>query len=218
MVVFGVIFPTPIRHCLLIVCLWASPLFLYGEESVEELGKTNWAECLTVTLGGISAEDQIIGISCWHDPKSGYYLLKTTECDSAHVAVILTKDRRIVTKCGFEVAGFGRKPEYGSGEIVEHRKIDLITKNGIHIGMTRKQVEQKLGKPNRTAVRGGTREYWCMLYKKVAMEDKKIGRVLRNTYIFKHDKLIEISINLDSVPGCGDDDHLSDANWPWSEF
>lgn len=49
------------------------------------------------------------------------------------------------------------------------------------------------------------------------MKDRETGRVLRNTYIFKHGKLIEIAINLDSVPGCGDDS-LSDAGWPWSKF
>ena len=82
---------------------------------------------------------------------------------------------------------------------------------------TRQEVVEKLGAPTRTAVRGNAREYWCALYKKVVMKDRERGRVLRNTYIFKHGKLIEIAINLDSVPGCGDDS-LSDAGWPWSKF
>jgi hypothetical protein len=56
-----------------------------------------------------------------------------------------------------------------------------------------------------------------MLYKKVAMQDGSYGCVLRNTYIFKHDKLIEITINLDSLPGCCED-ALSDEHWPWSKF
>lgn len=90
------------------------------------------------------------------------------------------------------------------------------TKSGIRIGMTRGEVEKQLGKPARTAVRGNAKEYWCALYKKALMRDRENGRILRNTYIFKHGKLIEIAINLDSVPGC-DDNSLSDANWPWSK-
>ena len=104
------------------------------------------------------------------------------------------------------------------GAEVEQRKLDLGTKNGIRIGMTRDAVIAKLGKPTRTAVRGKGKEFWCALYKKVAMRDRENGRVLRNTYIFKHDKLIEIAINLDSIPGCGDDDSASDEGWPWSQF
>jgi hypothetical protein len=84
--------------------------------------------------------------------------------------------------------------------------------------MSRDEVVRKLGAPTRTAVRGGEGEYWCALYKKVEMEDRVTGRVLRNTYIFKHGKLIELAINLDAIPGCGDDDSASDKGWPWSKF
>jgi hypothetical protein len=84
--------------------------------------------------------------------------------------------------------------------------------------MTRAEVVGKLGEPTRTAVRGSDKRYWCALYKKVEMKDKATGRVLRNTYIFKDDKLIEISINLDSFPGCGDENTVSDEGWPWSKF
>ena len=177
----------------------------------------SWPANLTVAVGGMSTEARVVTHGCWHDAESGYYLYKTIDCDGAHVSVTLTKDRRMVLNCGFEVARFNRKPEDGPGNAVEDRQIDLATKNGIRIGMTRAQVEEKLGKPTRTAVRGSAKEYWCALYKKVVMQDRERGHVLRNTYIFKHGKLIEISINRDSVPGCGDDS-LSDANWPWSKF
>ena len=83
---------------------------------------------------------------------------------------------------------------------IEDRKLEFATKNGIRIGMTRQEVVEKLGTPTRTAVRGNAREYWCALYKKVVMKDRERGHVLRNTYIFKHGKLIKIAINLDSVP------------------
>jgi hypothetical protein len=176
-----------------------------------------WPANVTVAVGGMSTEARVVSHACWHDPESGYYLYKTIDCDGSHVQVTLTRDRRMVLDCGFEVARFGRKPEDNPGAAAEERKLDLATRGGIRIGMTREEVEKKLGAPTRTAVRGDAKEYWCALYKKVVMKDRERGRVLRNTYIFKHGKLIEISINLDSVPGCGDDS-LSDAGWPWSRF
>lgn len=177
-----------------------------------------WPSNLTVAAAGMSAEARAVTYGCWHDPETGYYLYKAMDCDGAHTGITLTKDRRMVMESGFEVARFGRKPENAAGAKIEERKFDLSTKNGIRIGMSRDEVIAKLGAPTRTAVRGKDKEYWCALYKKVAMEDKVTGRVLRNTYIFKHGKLIELSINLDSIPGCGDDDSASDKGWPWSQF
>ena len=177
-----------------------------------------WPSNLTLAAGGMSAEARTVSYGCWHDPKSGYYLYKSMDCDGAHTSITLTKDRRMVTESGFEVARFGRKPENAAGANIEERTLELATKHGIRIGMSREEVEAKLGAPTRTAVRGKNKEYWCALYKKVQMEDKVSGRVLRNTYIFKHGKLIEMSIQLDSIPGCGDDNSASDEGWPWSQF
>ena len=178
-----------------------------------------WPSNLTVAAAGMSAETRTVSYGCWHDPASGYYLYKSMDCDGAHTNVTLTRDRRMVTESGFEVARFGRKPDEAAGAKITERKIDLTTKNGIRIGMTRDEVVGKLGEPTRTAVRGSEKQYWCALYKNVEMTDKVSGRVLRNTYIFKDDKLIEIAINLDSFPGCSDDDDTkSDEGWPWSKF
>jgi hypothetical protein len=173
---------------------------------------------LTIAVAGMSAEGRTVTYGCWHDPASGYYLYKSMDCDGAHTSITLTRDRRMVTDSGFEVARFGRKPEQGAGARIEERKLDLVTSHGIRIGMTRAEVVAKVGEPTRTAVRGGDGEYWCALYKKVEMADKLSGRVLRNTYIFKNDKLIELAISLDSIPGCGDDNSASDEGWPWSKF
>ena len=52
----------------------------------------------------------------------------------------------------------------------------------------------------------------------MVMSTRDTGQVLRNTYIFKNDQLIEIAIHLDSIPGCGDDNPGSDEGWPWSRF
>ena len=177
-----------------------------------------WPSQFTVAVGGMSVEGDTIITGCWHDPESGYYLYKSGDCDGAHRFIMLTKDRRMVAEHGWEVARFGREPEDSGGRTIEERQINLSGLNGIRIGMSRDEVVRKLGPPTRTAVRGSEKQYWCALYKKVQMDNRVTGRVLRNTYIFKHGKLIEIALNLDAIPGCGDDDSASDEGWPWSKF
>lgn len=82
--------------------------------------------------------------------------------------------------------------------------------------MSERVVRAKLGRPARVAVRGGG-QFRCLLYKHVAMESREEGKVLRNTYVFKQDRLIEMQVHLDRVPGCGQDSR-SDRGWPWSVF
>lgn len=125
-----------------------------------------WPSHLTIAAAGMSAERREVTFGCWHDPKSGYYLYKSMECDGAHTLITLTKDRRMVTESGFEVARFGRRPENFPGTKIEERSLDLSTKHGIRIGMNRDEVVRKLGAPTRTAIRGKDKEYWCALYKK----------------------------------------------------
>ncbi len=123
----------------------------------------------------------------------------------------------MVTESGFEVARFGREKDDAPLVNIEERSFSPATKHGIAIGASREVVLAKLGQPTRTAVRGRSEEYWCALYKEVVMYNRETGLVLRNTYIFKHGKLIEIAVNLDSIPGCGETT-LSDEGWPWSKF
>lgn len=177
-----------------------------------------WPSHLTVATGGMSVEANKVSRGCWHDPKTGYFLYKSLECDGSHRHIALTMDRRMVTNAGFEVARFGRKPDYTFGKI-EERSLALTTKHGVAIGMSRDEVVKRLGEPSRTAVRGKKKEFWCALYKQIEMTDRENGQVLRNTYIFKEGKLIEISIHLDSIPGCGGEHAAtSDKGWPWSQF
>lgn len=174
-----------------------------------------WPSYLTVSVAGMSAESRQITQGCWHDPKTGYYLYKGIECDGAHASITLTKDRRMVSESGFKVPSLTHKQEYFRETQVDERPIQLSTKNSVRIGMSRDEVLHRLGKPVLTAVRGKNSEYWCALYKKVNRKDELM---LRNTYIFKHGKLIEISVNLDSIGGgCGADPD-SDEGWPWSKF
>jgi hypothetical protein len=135
-----------------------------------------WPLRLTLSVAGMSVEDYLnSNSSCPHDPKSGYYVCKNIDCD-AIVTVRLTKDRRMVN----------------NSDNIE-RPLELSTKHGIRIGMTRDEVLRRLGQPNRTAVRGSKEEYWCALYMKI---DTKAQQALNNTYIFKQGKLIEIEITL----------------------
>src|ERR687894_484331 len=92
-----------------------------------------WPSNLTVATAGMSAEARTVSFGCWHDPKTGYYLYKSMDCDGGHTAITLTKDRRMVTESGFEVARFGRKPEQAAGANIQERKLELSTKNGIRI-------------------------------------------------------------------------------------
>ncbi len=175
-----------------------------------------WPSNLTVSMAGLSVEAMTVSNVCWHDKKSGYFAIKTVECDWGHRMVILTKDRRVVGDQGYDTSRFGRKPKYSMAPISE-KPFSLSTKHGIKIGAKKADVLKKLGTPFKSAIRGSKGEFWCALYKKVVMDSKEDGQVLRNSYIFKNGILIEMSINLDGVPGCGEDS-LSDSGWPWTRF
>ncbi|MBS1715297.1 MAG: hypothetical protein JST30_13265 [Armatimonadetes bacterium] len=179
---------------------------------------TVWPKNMTDSVAGLSVSQRVVTNASWWDRKSGYFAVKVMECDGAHRMVTLTKDRRILEDMGYDMARFGRKAKGdGEGAAVQDHAFDAVTKHGIRIGMSKSTVLAKLGRPFKTASRGEKGQYWCCLFKKVVMEDKETGDVLRNTYVFKNGKLIEIAINLDSVPGCGEDS-LSDEGWPWTKF
>lgn len=81
------------------------------------------------------------------------------------------------------------------------------------MGAMEGEVRRRLGNPARQLDRKG---YRCLLYKSIRGNDQD-GAVLRNTYIFKHGKLIELAVHLDSLPGCGSDSR-SDKGWPWTRL
>lgn len=178
---------------------------------------TAWPKNLTVGAAGFSAESRELTNACWHDKKSGYFAYKMLECDGAHRMITLTRDRRMVEESGYDTARFGRKSKIDFPTTITERAFSPATSHGIKIGMAKAEVLKRLGKPSKSVTKGSKNQYWCALYKKAVMEDKENGEILRNTYIFKNSKLIEIAINLDSIPGCGEDS-LSDEGWPWSKF
>lgn len=176
-----------------------------------------WPKTMATGLANLTVRTNELTNRCFRDPKSGYYVFSTVECDGSHRSITLTKDRRNVGTAGYDTSRFGRQNNGEAYQQIKESSFALSAGNGIRIGMTPDDVRGKLGKPTRTAIRGKNREFWCALYKKVQMESKEDGAVLRNTYIFKNSKLVEIIVNLDSVPGCGEDS-LSDEGWPWSHF
>jgi hypothetical protein len=174
-----------------------------------------WPKSMSVSVAGVRVDQREPFHLAWHDAKTGYFVYKTFECDGGHVSLTLTRDRRGAGYV-YDTSRFGRKPYEEAKEQIVDRSFPLATGHGIKIGMVRAELTRRLGKPYRVAVRGPKREFWCAMYKQVAGK-KDSGVVLRNTYIFKHGKLIEVSLNHDRLPGCGSDS-MSDADWPWTHF
>lgn len=165
------------------------------------------------SISGYSVEGRKVSQCCAFDVKSGYYLVKTVDCDWSEVSVTITKDRRIVADHGFVIGG--PPTEYSTPK---PEPLRLETNLGEAIGMTRAQLTQRRGTPTRTAVRGAHREFWCALYRKVRMTSKSEGAVWDNTYIFKNGRLIEIRLDYQAIPGCGEVDPFSFEGWPYSHF
>lgn len=176
-----------------------------------------WPRNMTISAGGFSLESRQVTNGCWRDPQTGVYALKTMECDGAHRSITVTKDRRVISSSGYNLARFGKaNPEGYENEVVE-RTVRSSTGHGVAFGASRTAVLRKLGTPFKSVKKGRNGEFRCDLYKKIQMDSREDGSVLRNTYIYKNGKLIEILLNLDAIPGCGDDSR-SDEGWPWTKF
>lgn len=164
---------------------------------------------VTDSVAGFSVHGTTVSQALRHDPKSGFYLSKSVDCDFSHVTVILTRDRRML---GVEVEG-GEARDIN----ITQQSLPLTTKNGIKIGMAVNQVEQRIGAPDRVARMGARKEFLCYLYRQIKMEDRENGYALRNTYVFKRGLLIEVQIHGDSIPGCGGDGR-DESWWPSGRF
>jgi hypothetical protein len=135
-----------LRYVLATIAICTLNLSSNGKDVENLERKVIWPANLCVSISTVSAEEQVGGISCWHDTSSGYYLYRVIDCDWAHVGVTLTKDRRMVANCGFEIPNYNHKNNDPPGNPIVLKKIKLATQNGIHIGMTREQVEKNLAK------------------------------------------------------------------------
>lgn len=137
------------------------------------------------------------------DTNSDYYLTKAVDCDFSSVNITLIRDRRMI-------------PDWISSPTKE--PLNLSTNTGEYIGMALSTLMKKLGKPTKQVRRGAQSQYTCLLYRAVRMEDKTFGQRWDRTYIFKGGKLIEINLNYQSIPGCGDSDPYSLTHWPPGKF
>ena len=131
----------------------------------------------------------VIGVS---DPKTGFFIVRTVECDGGVITLTLTKDRHYVADEGFRVPSLGNRDENsGNQPLVVKPLTALATGKGVRIGDTPGLVRTKLGKPT-TVERTGNREQfltWTYTWKSgTAVGDPTFEEV----YTFKQSKLIEI--------------------------
>src|SRR4051812_29143662 len=75
--------------------------------------------------------DDSHGVLGVHDSKTGYYLLRTVECDGGIVELSLTKDRNEVENYGFPARDSKEASTY---KLIEKPLPSLSTGHGVRIG------------------------------------------------------------------------------------
>ena len=146
----------------------------------------------------VSLEDsrRTLGV---YDAKRNFYLVRTAECDGAHLSVTLTQDRHVVFGSGYNVPGF--KQERGYGELDIKSLSNLATGRGIQIGDDELILRKRLGRAT-SVVRTGNRSQFVnhrYVWRNVKNGQ---GEIWTNEYIFKRGRLIEIQFARNLVPGC----------------
>ncbi|HVT13055.1 MAG TPA: hypothetical protein VHE55_12395 [Fimbriimonadaceae bacterium] len=126
-----------------------------------------------------------------YDSKSGFYLCSTSECDGGYYSLVLTRDRNVVTECGYLVPNFTPR-EHDNGTVRLHYRPlrSLSTAKGVKIGDTPAEVRLLLGKPSKTE----RDEFLTYHYK---WSDKDSRPDYDQSYVFKAGKLIEIRFDRD---------------------
>lgn len=144
--------------------------------------------------------DETHGQAGIHDPKTNYYLLRSIECDGAHLTVILTRDRTIMTSNGYRVPNF-KDPSGAEGytAVVEKPLSSLSTSKGVRIGDTPSQVKARLGKPTEIKTTGSRKQFVELDYVWRDIKNGE-GHIWTNSYTFKQGKLIEITFNREMYP------------------
>ena len=134
-----------------------------------------------------------------YDAARGFYLVRSVECDGAHIGVILTRDRHVVKNWGYEVPSL---PETKGGQALETKSLaSLETAHGIKIGDDVKTLRARLGAPtnvNRSGSRNQFRNH-NYIWRNVK---NGVGEIWKNEYVFKEGRIIEIILARDLVPGC----------------
>jgi hypothetical protein len=136
-----------------------------------------------------------------HDKKSGYYFVRSGECDGAIVSMVLTKDRKIVSDSGYRIPGykFTSKYEDPDRHVVERSLERLGTGKGIMIGDTPKSVRDRLGFPTHANHSGWKKQFLNYEYEITFPHRGEYNDevVISQTYTFKKGRLIEITFTND---------------------
>ncbi|MBS1716310.1 MAG: hypothetical protein JSS72_01105 [Armatimonadetes bacterium] len=150
--------------------------------------------------GYVFSPKQDKNIAVW-DKASGWYLVRSYDCDGAIQSLILTRDRKLVRQEGYAVPSLGATgsdDSYGDRKLTHRSLTKLATGKGVKIGDTSEMVVQKLGKPSTIHNKAGFLEYNYHF-------DHK-GATVDNTYTFKAGMLIQIVLGFDDE----EDDSLPD--------
>ncbi len=132
-----------------------------------------------------------IGIS---DPKSGFFLLRTVECDGALLGLVLTQDRHVIANEGYAVPSI--KAE-GDMKLTVKPLPSLGTGKGVKIGDGTSQVQVKLGKPTRIERSGARKQFVDYVYIWPHGKSDTDGKDTQ-TYTFKANRLVEVNFLHDS--------------------
>ena len=126
-----------------------------------------------------------------HDAKTGFYLVRSVDCDGAFVRLLLTRDRKLVSEMGVGVPGFNDADPY---EIAVEKPLpSLSTGKGLKIGDSEARMRALLGSPSKASVEGSRSQFRVCSYKWKSPKNKDdISVTYDQRYTFKAGRLIEV--------------------------
>lgn len=128
------------------------------------------------------------------DPASGFFLVRSSECDGAYVTVLLTRDRRLVKKRGYTLPNEPHE-DTSSFHITPKKLPTLATGKGIKIGDSETRLKSILGRNYKLSVEGSRGQFRVYQY---SWEDKSVESMTvsyTQAYTFKAGRLIEVQFS-----------------------
>lgn len=127
------------------------------------------------------------------DPKSGYYLLRSIECDGAIVTVLLTRDRHEIADNGYFVPGISPPENERDERTLKPKRLpSLATHIGVRISDSPEAVVRRLGKPSKTERTGSRHQFLTYTYSWTHSSGETEEGTYEQIYTFKVGKLVEI--------------------------
>lgn len=157
-------------------------------------------------IDGHSIEDRY-GNDARYDPFAKTYLHWGLDCDGAHRRLTLTTSlEAIVTNEGWR-PGSGKTREQfvaDKHKELQEYKINAQTGLGIKLGMTRKQVINKLGIPSQSLYSERFKADELIYQRYTSKNPHGWYSRYANFYLFRNDKLFNIELSYDHIGGpCG---------------